>query len=182
MTTTEPEPSIDPALPTASWSRPRSSWSGPNHGAETPPGMKAFRAFATRDPPAETRVVDEVAERRLRHLELVPAGPLDAPREGEEARPGGGALAERGERIAAVLDDPGQVRHRLDVVDDRRLAVEADGGGKERGLDPGKAALSLEALEQRRLLAADVGAGAGMDHEVEGEPEPKMSAPSAPCA
>ena len=95
-------------------------------------------------------------------------GPLDAPREGEQAGPGRRALAEGGEGIAPVGDDPGQVGHRLDVVDDRRLAVEADGGGEVRGLDPREAALSLEALEQRRLLAADVGAGAGMDHEVEG--------------
>src|SRR5205823_186844 len=42
MTTIDPEPSMDPALPTSSWSRGMSILSGPNHGADAPPGMNAF--------------------------------------------------------------------------------------------------------------------------------------------
>src|SRR5262249_34656519 len=90
-------------------------------------------------------------------------------RQGKEPGPGRGALAERGEGIATVLDDPRQVRHRFDVVDDRRLAVEADRSREVRRLDPREAATTLEALEQRRLLAPDVGARAGVDDEVDRE-------------
>ena len=49
MTTIEPEPSIEPASPTSSCPSGRSRWSGPNHGAETPPGMKAFTLAAAAD-------------------------------------------------------------------------------------------------------------------------------------
>ncbi len=87
----------------------------------------------------------------------------------EQPRPRGAAGAQRGERGAAVVHDPGDVGHGLDVVDHGGLAVEADGGGEERGLDAREAALALERLEQRRLLAADVGAGAGVHDDVERE-------------
>ncbi len=70
---------------------------------------------------------------------------------------------------AAVVDDPGKVGHRLDVVDDRRLAVETSDRGEERRLDAREAALALEGLDQRGLLAADVGAGPGVHDDVEGE-------------
>jgi hypothetical protein len=49
------------------------------------------------------------------------------------------------------------------------VAVEADGRRKERGLDPGEAALALERFEQGGLLAADVGTGARMDNDVHRE-------------
>ena len=51
MTMIEPEPSIEPASPTSSWPSGRSSWSGPNHGADTPPGMMAFSSLPPRIPP-----------------------------------------------------------------------------------------------------------------------------------
>ena len=50
----------------------------------------------------------------------------------------------------------------LDVVDRGRAAIEAD-IGRERRLQPRLALLAFEAFEQRRLLAADIGAGAVMD-------------------
>ena len=65
--------------------------------------------------------------------------------------------------------DPHDDRHvhqRLDVVDQRRPPVEAL-DGRERRLQPRVAALALERVEQRGLLAADVGAGAAVHHEVE---------------
>ena len=43
------------------------------------------------------------------------------------------------------------------------------GHRRERRLEPGLAAAALERVEQRRLLAADVGAGAGVDDDVEVE-------------
>ena len=54
----------------------------------------------------------------------------------------------------------------FDVVDGRRAAVEAH-IGRERRLQPRQALLALEAFEQRRLLAADIGAGAVVDVAVE---------------
>ena len=57
---------------------------------------------------------------------------------------------------------------RLDVVDDGRAGVEAGDRG-ERRLEPRLAAAALEGVEQRRLLAADVGAGAGVDGDLEVE-------------
>ena len=55
---------------------------------------------------------------------------------------------------------------RLDVVHRGRAAIEA-GACRERRLQPRHALLALEALEQRSFLAANVGAGAAMDVEVE---------------
>ena len=60
----------------------------------------------------------------------------------------------------------GATRDRLDVVHRRRAAIEA-GAGRERRLQPRHALLALEAFEQRGLLAADIGAGAAMDVEIE---------------
>ena len=54
----------------------------------------------------------------------------------------------------------------LDIVDGGRAAVEAD-VGRERRLQPRLALLALEAFQQRGFLAADVGAGAVVDVEVE---------------
>jgi hypothetical protein len=62
----------------------------------------------------------------------------------------------------------------LDVVDDRGLAEEALDGGEGR-LDAGPPALALDRLEQRRLLAADVGAGAAVDVAVDLKGPPVFS-------
>ena len=74
--------------------------------------------------------------------------------------------AEAGEPAGAAAQDVGRDGDRLDVVDRRRAAVEAH-IGRERRLQPRHALLALEAFEQRRLLAADIGAGAVVDDEVE---------------
>ena len=73
------------------------------------------------------------------------------------------------EGVAAVGDDPRQVRERLDVVDDRRLQVQALGRREVRRLEPGHAPLALEALDERRLLAHDVGAGTPRQRDVDAE-------------
>ena len=62
-------------------------------------------------------------------------------------------------------------RDRLDVVDRRRAAVEAD-LRREWRLQARLALLALQALEQRGLLAADVGAGAAMEVDVVVPPRP----------
>ena len=75
------------------------------------------------------------------------------------ARVGGGTVAQQ----------PRQVGQRLDVVDDRRLAVQPDGGREERRLQARHPAVALEALDERRLLADDVRAGAPLHDDVDGE-------------
>src|SRR4029077_10141398 len=71
---------------------------------------------------------------------------------------------ERLEPGTAALDDVRQVAERLDVVDDRRLPVEALDRRKGR-LEPRLAPQSLERVDQRRLLTADVRPGAAVhDH------------------
>jgi hypothetical protein len=54
----------------------------------------------------------------------------------------------------------------LDVVDRGRAAVEAD-IGRERRLQARLALLAFEAFQQGRLFAADIGAGAVVDVDVE---------------
>ena len=70
---------------------------------------------------------------------------------------------------APLAQQPRQVGERLDVVDDRRLAVQADGGREERRLQARHATVALEALDERRLLADDVRAGAPRHDDVDGE-------------
>ena len=89
-------------------------------------------------------------------------------REAEQLRPGRALGPDPGEGLAAVGHDAQDVGQRLDVVDDRRLAEQPD-LDRERRLVARLAALALDRLEERRLLAADVGAGAAPELDVEGE-------------
>ena len=73
---------------------------------------------------------------------------------------------DRGEPGGAAPHDVGGDRDRLDVVHRRRAAVQAD-IRRERRLQPRHALLAFQALQQRGLFAADIGAGAVMDVEVE---------------
>jgi hypothetical protein len=50
ITTMAPDPSIDPAAPTAPVSSGRSRCSSKNHGADTPPGMNALSRLSWRMP------------------------------------------------------------------------------------------------------------------------------------
>ena len=94
------------------------------------------------------------------------AGLVDVARDAEQLGAGVVLAAEAGEPGAAAAQDGAGDRDRLDVVHRRRAAVEAH-IGRERRLQPRHALLALEALEQRRLLAADIGAGAVVDVDVE---------------
>ena len=89
-------------------------------------------------------------------------------REAEQLGPGRALGPDPGEGLAAVGHDAQDVGQRLDVVDDRRLAEQPD-LDRERRLVARLAALALDRLEERRLLAADVGAGAAPELDVEGE-------------
>ena len=72
----------------------------------------------------------------------------------------------RREPRRAAAQDGRRHRDRLDIVDGGRAAIEAD-IGREWRLQPRLALLALEAFQQRRLLAADIGAGAVMDIDLE---------------
>ena len=72
------------------------------------------------------------------------------------------------EPVDAAAHDGGHAGDGLDVVDHRRAGVEARDGG-ERRPQPGLAAPALQRVEQRGLLAADVGARARVHHQVEVE-------------
>jgi hypothetical protein len=78
----------------------------------------------------------------------------------------------RGGEVGAPLEnDPVDVDERLDVVDHGRLAEQA-GRGRERRLLAGLAAEPLDRVEEGGLLAADVGALAAPELDVEGRARP----------
>ena len=78
------------------------------------------------------------------------------------------AGADAPEPIGAELDDHRHVGEGLDVVDDGRLTPQAAFGGIGRP-HARLAALAFDRVDQRRLLAADEGAGAEADFQVEVE-------------
>jgi len=65
------------------------------------------------------------------------------------------------------LDDVLHVAERLDVVDDRRAHVEAEGGGEVGRLDAWVGTLAFERLDQAGFLTANVGGGATVDVDFE---------------
>ena len=76
--------------------------------------------------------------------------------------------AEVGEPVGAVVDDRRDRRDRLDVVDHRGAGVQTLDGRERRPVSR-QPAVALERGEQRRLLAADIGARARVHHHVEAE-------------
>ena len=106
--------------------------------------------------------LDQVAQRRGER-QLVVSGAAHVPREREDARALRALGAQRGVRLGAHLEDERHRGQRLDVVDERRRGVEARDGGKRR-LRARLPSLALERREERGLLAADVGAGAAVQH------------------
>ena len=81
---------------------------------------------------------------------------------------GVGRRADRPEPIDAPLQDVLHAGQRLHVVHDGGLAEHAL-DGRERGLDPRPCPPALDALDQPRLLATDVGRRAAMDVNVQRE-------------
>ena len=109
--------------------------------------------------------IDQLAERDP-HRRLVEPGPIHVSTDGEQP---GAALfrrSQRGEAIRALAQNERNTGQRLDVVHDR-WTLEQTRDGRERRLELGKAFSSLDRREQRGLLAADVGAGPAMDHDVQ---------------
>ena len=112
-------------------------------------------------------VVDQILERETER-DFVIAGPLHVAAHREELGPCalGIRQAQRFVPGRAALDDVGDGRKRLDVVDRGREA-EQSGGRRERRLDPGIAALALDRIHERGLFAADVGARAAMQIDLD---------------
>ena len=131
--------------------------------------MTAFSVAPVRDAAAD--VLDQMAHRDAVRR-LVRARPHDVAGEAEDAR--AGRVRRRTDLrvlLRPELEHLRHVRDRLDVVDQRRRRVEALDRG-ERRLRSRLPALAFERLEQRRLLAADVRAGAAMDHQVDVAEQP----------
>src|ERR1700737_2324885 len=88
------------------------------------------------------------------------AGQAEQPRAGRVGRTGGG------ECRAAFADDVEHVDQRLDVVDEGRLSEQAH-LYREGRLVPWLSPLPLDRVEERGLLATDVGARASAHLDVE---------------
>ncbi len=110
-------------------------------------------------------MVDQLAQGDA-HLLLDIARLVHVAGEAEQLGAGIVGAAERGEPGGAATQNVGDDGDGLDIVDGGRRAIEPDIGGEWR-LEARHALLAFEAFEQRRLLAADIGAGAVMQIEIE---------------
>ena len=126
---------------------------------------------SARDPAAD--VVDQLAQRRPVR-ELVVASLHDVAAERDHARAGRVLDADLRVLVPAELEHLRDGRDRLDVVDQRRGRVEPR-DRRERRLRARLAALALERLEQRGLLAADVGAGAAVQDDRHFAEQPRLA-------
>ena len=108
--------------------------------------------------------LDHLLERH-RHLLLDGARVVHVSGDVEELRPGVPGAAEAGEPVSAAAADGGRHGHGLDVGDGGGAAEDADVSGEWR-LQSRLALLALEGLDERGLLAADVGAGAAVHEDV----------------
>src|SRR5215212_9060462 len=108
---------------------------------------------------------DQLTQRDA-HRVLDIARTFDVPGNAEELGAGIVGATNAGEPSGAAAQDVGHLRDRLNIVDRRRATIEAD-IGREWRFQPRLPLLAFKTFEKRRLLAADVGAGAMMDVEIE---------------
>ena len=132
---------------------------------DTPPGTTHLIA---RPPMDAAAVLVEELHPRVAELDLVDARAVDVPGDREEPRARALRRADLFEGRGAVRDDPGDVRQRLDVVDDGRALVEPLHGQPRRAVAR-VALLAFEGREEAGGLAGDVRAGAAIDDDVAGE-------------
>ena len=134
--------------------------------------MTAFARRPFQTPPPY--VVDQFANRDPQRG-FVAAGPFDVAAEaiqlGTEAAGVPGVVgirrhADRTKPLDTTIQDVLDAGHRLDVVDDGRLAEHAFDGGKRR-LDPRPRPLAFETLNQSGFFAADVGRRTAMQVDVQ---------------
>jgi len=108
-------------------------------------------------------LIDQLAEGDAQR-QLVVAGPGHMPAQAVDLGAGAFRRADLPVGVRAVGDDPGHVGQRLDVVDDRRLVVQAAALLRREGRAHARLAEQpLDAVEQRRFLPADVSPRAEVD-------------------
>src|SRR5690606_18991576 len=93
---------------------------------------------------------------------------LDVTGEAEQAEALAALGAHVGEPVVALQDDRGDGGDRLDIVDHGGSRIQTR-HSRERGLAAWLTAPALEAVEKGGFLAADVGARAGVDGDVQVE-------------
>ena len=161
---TTPEPSVYPPARASSNVSGMSRSSGVTNPPAAPPSRIAFSVALD-----AARQLEHLAQR---HAVIRPRRDPGAPlsRDAEQPRPGG-ALRCRSRRT------PGPPTRRISstLISVSTLLIpvglpNTPALHRERRLVPRLAALALERVEQRRLLAADVGAGAPPQLDVEREP------------
>ena len=192
MTAAVPRPRLAACAASRNPSARRRSCAFGITGTDEPPGITASRlSQPPRTPPA--CLLDQLAQRNADIASSTLHGLLTWPEMQNTLVPEFFGRPKLGEPRRAAPQDRRRHRDAFDVVDRGRAAVEPD-GGRERRLQPRHALLAFEALEQRRLFAADVGAGAAMEVEVErpsrgrcpcrsARPRrPRRSPPAAACA
>ena len=137
-----------------------------NMGAQWPTHLDGLdRPSAQR---ATTPVVHQGFERHAEgNLDQSAATDVAGELHGQSAP--GLAAAELGVFQGAVSDDAGHRRERNDVVDQCRRAEQALDGGQRR-LGSHDASFTLQALEHRGFLAANIRARADVKFDVESEP------------
>src|SRR5690606_39483562 len=112
-------------------------------------------------------LLEQLANRRA-HRQLPRARPLHLAARAVKLRARVARAAQTFEPIGSAVHDVRHVAKRLDVVHDRRFAPQPD-ELRERGLRARDRAAALERADQRRLLAADVAAGARVQMQLEAE-------------
>ncbi len=161
-----PEPIIDPAATRLSKSIGSSSRDSGRQPPDGPPSWTALKRWSAGMPPPMSKMtwrsVTPIGTSMRPPLATLPVREkIFVPLEVGGSRGGEGSTA-------PCLHDPRHVGVGLDVVDVGRLAEEAFTGGVRRPRAR-HAAPAFEARDQGRLLAADEGAGALADVDVEGE-------------
>src|SRR6266568_1762376 len=109
--------------------------------------------------------LDQLLERNAHGLFDV-AGPVHVARDAEYLRAVVLRAPDARKPRGAASQDRGDHRDGLDVVDGGGATIEAD-RRREWRLVSGHSLFALEALQQRGLLAADVGPGAAMEIDLE---------------
>ena len=134
-------------------------------GTEEPPGNDGQQVVPAAAH-AAGMFLDQLAERNAHRLFDV-ARRVHMAGNAEELGAGVARVAaDAGEPGGAAAQDRRHDGNGFDIVDGRRATVEAGVRGKWR-LEARLALLALQALQQGRFLAADIGAGAAMDVNVE---------------
>ena len=164
-TMTTPEPSVAPAARVASKVSARSSSSGPTKTPAAPPRSTACSGRPPATPPASS----SSSPRRDPERHLVEARPLDAAGHAEELGAGRLLGADRGVGRHRPRPRSSSTFSRVSTLLTTRRLAEQSRVDRERRLVPRLAAVPLDRVEERRLLAADVGAGAAAKLDVEAD-------------